>query len=108
MKSDMKGNPKVTEFKKSSLPKKWVFKLQWYLLPIEISVNVKIYVQSMKDEIFLKNSSISVQRAQNTLRNDPMIMVYISSEPAAALGGRMIYDMYPRFVALYPNLWLTK
>ena len=62
----------------------------------------------MKDEIFLKNSSISGQRAQNTLRNDPKIMVHIASEPAAAMGGRMIYDMYPRFVALYPTLWLTK
>ena len=104
----MKEIPKVTTIGKKLLMFKWVLKFQWNLLPIEISANDKVFVQSMKDEIFLKNSSISVQRAQNTLRNDPMIMVYISSEPAAAMGGRMIYDMYPRFVALYPTLWLTK
>ena len=71
---------------------------------MEISVNTKVLVPSMKDEIFLKNSSISVQRAQNTLRNDPTIMVHISSEPAAAMGGRMIYDMYPRSVVMYQTL----
>ena len=90
----MKEISKVTEIEKSYRIWKWVLKFQCKVLPIEISSNTKFVVQSIVIQNFMEFSSISTHRAHITSRQDPTIMVIISSEPSGARSGDIISKMY--------------